>query len=313
LSSSDDGIGSSALFYSPSGIAVDSLGIVYVADGGNKIRAIYPNQTVITFITLASGFGGGFAVDTSGIVYVVDKYNHKIRAIYPNQTVITLAGGSTTERSPGSINGIGSSALFYWPSGIAVDLSGIVYVADTNNHKIRVIYPNQTVITLAGGATGGTTSGSVNGVGSNALFNQPFGVAVGTSGIVYVADFSNHKIRAIYPVTCVPGSYRQGTLTCLQCPPGKFSSAPGSTSCAQCPGGHACPAGTASWARLNCGRGSYCPDGSGAPKPCPFQLPPPGGWGELQAQGPAFLVETASCLNQCFWNFTSGDGMLGRC
>ena len=76
------------------------------------------------------------------------------------------------------------------------------------------------------------------------------------------------------------------------------------------PGGHYCPAGTSSWARLNCGRGNYCPDGSGAPTPCPLQVPPTGGWGAMQDQGPAFLEETARCLNQCFWNFTPGDGLI---
>jgi hypothetical protein len=73
-------------------------------------------------------------------------------------------------------------------------------------------------------------------------------------------------------------------------------------------------AGTSSWARLNCGRGIYCPDGSAATIPCSIQIVPVPytSWAlhPLTAQGPAFLVETSSCLNHCFWNFTSGDGML---
>ena len=113
---------------------------------------------------------------------------------------------------------------------------------------------------------------------------------------------------------CSSGSFSNaGASTCTLCPAGTFTSATGSTSCQQCPGGHYCPAGTSSWARLNCGRGNYCPDGSGSPTPCPYQVPPTGGWGALQVQGPAFLVETARCLNHCFWNFTSGDGMLSKC
>jgi len=133
---------------------------------------------------------------------------------------------------------------------------------------------------------------------------------------------------------CAPGYFASGngSLSCLICPGGAFSAA-GATmctlcaagsystqigavsnfTCQQCPGGHYCPAGTSSLAHLNCGRGNYCPDGSGAPTPCPYQVPPTGGWGALQVQGPAFLVETARCLNHCFWNFTSGDGMLSRC
>ena len=117
--------------------------------------------------------------------------------------------------------------------------------------------------------------------------------------------------------TCTAGSYKAFCASnCTLCPAGTFNSATGSVSavsCQQCPGGHYCPVGTSSWARLNCGRGNYCPDGSGAPTPCPLQVPPTGEWGVMQAQGPAFLVETARCLNHCFWNFTSGDGMLSKC
>jgi hypothetical protein len=102
------------------------------------------------------------------------------------------------------------------------------------------------------------------------------------------------------------------SVICLSCPAGTFFT-PAIESCQKCPGGHFCPAGTLSWARLNCGRGYFCPEGSAIPTPCPFQVPPSGGWGALQVQGPAFMVETAGCLNQCFWNYTSGDGMLSKC
>ena len=113
---------------------------------------------------------------------------------------------------------------------------------------------------------------------------------------------------------CPSGTFSEtGASNCTLCFAGTFSSAAGSSSCQQCPGGHYCPAGTSSRLRLNCGRGNYCPDSSGAPTPCPYQVPPSGGWGTLQVQGPAFLVETAHCLNHCFWNFTSGDGMLSKC
>ncbi len=121
-------------------------------------------------------------------------------------------------------------------------------------------------------------------------------------------------VSALNSTLCPKGSFSNaGAANCTLCPAGAFTSATGSPSCQQCPGGHYCPAGTSSWARLNCGRGNYCPDGSGAPTPCPFQVPPTGGWGALQVQGPAFLVETAHCLNHCFWNFSSGDGMLSKC
>ena len=123
------------------------------------------------------------------------------------------------------------------------------------------------------------------------------------------SSFNSSKCSLCREGTFSPG----GSANCTVCDAGKFASTAGSASCTQCPGGHYCPAGTSSWARLNCGRGNYCPDGSDSPTTCPFQVPPTGGWGDLQVQGPAFLVETAHCLNHCFWNSTSGDGMLSKC
>ena len=121
-------------------------------------------------------------------------------------------------------------------------------------------------------------------------------------------------LSSINALLCPKGTFSNaGAADCTICPAGTYSSSTGSTSCQQCPSGHYCPAGTSSWARLNCGRGNYCPDGSGSPTPCPYQVPPTGGWGALQFQGPAFLVETAHCFNHCFWNFTSGDGVLSKC
>ena len=312
---STDGVGTTALFKVPRGIALDTLGNLYVADSNNhKIRLIYPNKTVITIAGGGStgiafgntnGIGNaarffvpyGLALDSLGNVYVADCNNHKIRLIYPDQTVVTFAGGSTAGTVSGSTNGVGTAALFSSPKFLDLDTLGNVYVADDDNNKIRLIYPNKTVITIAGGGTSGEDYGNTNGVGAAALFAVLRGIALSPSGNVYVADAANNKIRLI-------------TSTC---PAGTYNSSAGSASCQQCPGGHYCPAGTSSWARLNCGRGNYCPDGSGAPTPCPYQVPPTGGWGALQVQGPAFLVETAHCLNHCFWNFTSGDGVLSKC
>ena len=353
-SGSTDGVGSAALFNNPVGIAVDSLNVVYVADFKNhRIRLIFPNRTVITlaggstmgtFLGSADGVGSaalfneprGIATDPlTGIVYVADSSNNKVRLIYPNLTVITLAGGGATGVASGSINGVGTAALFDQPYGVAVDSSGAVYVADYLNNKVRLIHPNRTVITRAGGSTSGVASGSTNGAGSAALFHRPIGIAVDVWGAVYVADTFNNKIRFINNFLCSPGTSANTTLRqCVVCLPGSFSnfsSAPscsrcaggtfaepyGSTACDSCPAGHACPPGTSSWARLNCGRGSFCPEGSAEPIPCPIQMAPVpyASWAAhpMKAQGPAFLVETASCRNHCFWNFTSGAGVLSKC
>src|ERR1035437_885215 len=203
---SADGLGSNARFYSPSGIAADSVGNVYVADIANHtIRQITPGGVVSTLAGLAgvSGSGDGtgsaaqfnqpqgVAVDGAGNVYVADTGNHTIRQIAPGGAVSTLAGLAGVS---GSANGTGSSARFYQPEGVAVDSGGNVYVADTWNHTIRTITPAGVVSTLAGLAG---VSGSANGTGSGAQFYQPQGVAVDTAGIVYVADTCNETIRKI--------------------------------------------------------------------------------------------------------------------
>jgi sugar lactone lactonase YvrE len=234
LAGSNDGIGSSALFNLPVGISVDFLGTVYVADfNNNRIRAIYPNRTVVTYAGGGStgtqsgsidGMGSnalfmhpfGIASDAPGTLFVADAANSKIRAIFPNRSVVTFAGGGTTGTQSGSNNGIGSNALFHSPVGLSLDAFGTMYVGDRQNNLVRAIFPNRTVITLAGGGATGTQRGSNNGVGSNALFNDPYGVSVDTHGTIYVADFGNNQIRAIFSnrtVVAVAGGGASGNQT----------------------------------------------------------------------------------------------------
>ena len=194
---------------------------MYVADSGNHtIRKITPDGDVSTIA--GSGNPGntdgngwlqvlktpwGIAVDGSGNVYVADADNHSIRKIAHNGDVTTIAGSGTS----GSADGNGSAASFNFPNGVAVDGSGNVYVADRNNHTIRKITPNGDVTTIAG--TGST--GSMDGNGTSASFNNPYGVAVDGSGNVYVADTGNHTIRKITPngdVTTIAGTGSTGSM-----------------------------------------------------------------------------------------------------
>jgi sugar lactone lactonase YvrE len=146
------------------------------------------------------------AVDATGNVYVADSYNNKIRKITPNGVVTTLAGTG----AEGSTDGTGTSASFASPSGVAVDSSGNVYVADYYNHKIRKISPSGVVSTLAGSGEYGSTDG----IGTDASFAYPRGVAVDASENVYVADTNNNKIRKITRtavVSTLAGSGREGS------------------------------------------------------------------------------------------------------
>ncbi len=219
-----DGTGTAASFNSPSGVAVDAVGNLYVADYFNdRIRKINPAGVVTTLAgsgnrsfadgpgTFASFNGpSGVAVDALGNVYVADYYNHRIRKISPAGIVTTLAGSSGF----GSYaDGPGTVARFNNPTGVAIDAAGNVYVADDGNHRIRKISSDGVVTTLAGSGVAGYNDG----IGTAASFNRPIGVAVDTTGNVYVADASNHRIRKITPVglvTTMAGSafgYSDGT------------------------------------------------------------------------------------------------------
>ncbi|MGA2221565.1 MAG: NHL repeat-containing protein [Verrucomicrobiia bacterium] len=212
-SGSVDGFGSAALFSNPVCVAVDSTGNVYVADDGNNtIRAIVPsggNWWVFTIAGKAGTSGSadgtnntarfespaGLAVDSAGNVYVADYGNNTIRKIAPSGTnwvVTTIAGKAGTS---GSADGNNNTARFYQPSGLAVDASDSLYVADAGNDVIRKITPvgtNWVVTTIAGTAK---KSGNANGTGSSARFDRPIGVALDSSGNVYVADTDNDTIR----------------------------------------------------------------------------------------------------------------------
>lgn len=201
---SADGRGATARFNAPWGVAVDSLGIVYVADyGNNTIRRVMPDGIVTTLAGLAGTPGSadgtgtaarfsspmGPAVLPSGDLLMAD--NHAIRKVTPGGVVTTLAGLAGT---PGSADGTGTAARFSSPSAVAVDGDGNAFVADTGNHTIRKVTPDGTVTTLAGLAP---NQGSTDGTGTAARFRLPSGVAVDAAGNVYVGDTMNHTIRMV--------------------------------------------------------------------------------------------------------------------
>jgi len=203
---STDGTGTTARFYNPRAVATDSSGNVYVADTFNAtIRKITPAGAVSTLAGLAGYLGSsngtgsaarfshpsGVATDSSGNVYVADSLNNTIRKITPAGAVTTLAGLAGIA---GSTDGTGSAARFDQPAGVAIDISGNVYVADYYNNTIRKISAAGAVTTLAGFAG---SSGSADGMGSAARFYYPAAVATDSSGNVYAADYYNNTIRKI--------------------------------------------------------------------------------------------------------------------
>ena len=234
-SGSNDGNGSAAQFSFPQGVTVDAVGNVYVADTQNStIRKITAAGDVSTLAGMARQIGSvdgtgtmarfnspsGITADSAGNLYVADSTNHTIRKITPAGVVSTFAG---LAGSSGTSDGTGSSARFRQPTGVTGDHAGNLYVADSQNHTIRKITPAAVVSTFAGSAG---NSGSSDGNGSSARFNNPADVAVDQAGNLYVADSLNSAIRNITPAADV------STLAGL-------------------PGGHGSSDGTGSAARFN--------------------------------------------------------------
>ena len=193
LTGSADGTGSSAGFYSTSGVAVDASGNVYVSDWDTirKVTSLGVVTTLAHVAFLGSGdfTGGGLAADTTGNLYVAD--HGTISKVSTTGVVTTFSGNASLS---GSADGTSTSARFHNPCDVAVDSTGNVYVADAGNHAIRKIDAGGNVTTI-GGVMG--SKGSSNGSKSAARFNSPQGVTVDAAGNVYVADTGNCLIRKI--------------------------------------------------------------------------------------------------------------------
>jgi sugar lactone lactonase YvrE len=194
-----NGPAATATFKNPEGLLLDAQGRLYVTDFNNHAIRVLDSGMVSTLAgTGAQGFVNGpvtsaklnqphgLALGPGGEIYIAEMGNHAIRVL-DSGAVSTLAGSGLV----GHNNGPAASAAFNKPGDVAVDSSGRVYVADSNNHAIRVI-ENGIVGTLAGGF-----SGYQDGPLSSALFVAPMGLALGPGGDLYVAEWSGHRIRVI--------------------------------------------------------------------------------------------------------------------
>jgi sugar lactone lactonase YvrE len=201
---SGNGPALTASFNQPFGIAVDGVGNIYISDTYNNIiRKMTPDGTVA--LLAGSGAAGsadgqgtaasfnqpaGIAVDLAGNLYVADQGNSKIRKITPGGLVSTYAGNGTI----GNVNGNANLSTFYFPQGVAVDVIGNVYVADTYNQEIRKISTDGFVSIVAGYAG---QFGAADGTGTDASFKYPSGIVVSADGNLYVADEGNNEIRKV--------------------------------------------------------------------------------------------------------------------
>ncbi len=177
----------------PAGVARDAAGNLFIADYGNhRIRRVAADGVVSTYAgNGTAGFGGdgsaasgaqlngpsGLAIDTDGSLLIADSGNHRIRRITPAGTISSIAGSGTAGNA--GDGGAASGAQLNYPSGLAVDASGNIYIADSGNNRVRRI-------------AGGTISTMPTGP-----LNSPQGVAVDAAGNLYTADLFNHRIQKL--------------------------------------------------------------------------------------------------------------------
>ncbi|MES2263119.1 MAG: hypothetical protein V4724_31725 [Pseudomonadota bacterium] len=228
LTAPKDGTGPAAGFGGMQGIVIDAHDLIYVSDS-ETVRTITPAGVVTTLAGQARARGWadgagaaarfnnprGLGVDAAGNVYLADTDNNVIRKITPGGDVSTVAG--RYEQS-GSADGAGSLASFAAPFAVAAGSDGNLYVADTFNDTVRRVTPAGVVSTLAGTPTNPASSGSINGLGQEARFDDPRGIVIDAAGNLLLGDFGNHDVRKISPsgdVTTVAGfanspNYRDG-------------------------------------------------------------------------------------------------------
>jgi trimeric autotransporter adhesin len=211
--SGDGAAATKASLSGPAGLALDVAGNLYFADAGNdRVRKVGTNGIITTVAGNGGGSGigdGGLAtkatlsspigvaVDAARNLYIADEYNNRIRKVGTNGIISTVAGSGIAAFS--GDGGVATNASLWYPSGVAVDAAGNLYIADSYNNRIRKVGTNGIITTLAGNGPSGRIGGysGDGGAATNADLSYPSGVAVDAAGNLYLADYGSQHIRKV--------------------------------------------------------------------------------------------------------------------
>ena len=221
----DGGLATQSSIFLPFGFAVDGAGDIFLADSSNnRIRRVDAVTGIISTVAGNgligySGDGGpatvaalsnpsSVALDSSGNIFISDSGNNLVRRIDAFTGIITTVAGSVNLHGYGGDNGPATQASLNTPNGIAIDVAGDLYIADTGNNAVRMVNSSTGVITTVAGNGAATFSGDSGLATSSSLYN-PWSVTLDTIGDLYIADQNNNRIRMVSPagiITTVAGN-----------------------------------------------------------------------------------------------------------
>jgi hypothetical protein len=196
----DGAAATAATLNTPSGLAVDSANNIYIADSGNNVIRRIDGQTgIISTVPFTLGVLSaprGVAVDASGNLYIADTGNDVIREIMPFTASSSIIAGISGTASYSGNNVLATTATLNTPAGVSLDSAGNIYIADAGNNVVRKITVSTGIITtIAGNGTAGSTGDTA--AATLAELNKPTRVAVDAAGDLFIADYSNNKVRFV--------------------------------------------------------------------------------------------------------------------